>query len=166
MGWFDHQMTRLQEDLYRRSFYDMPQATQVFFDPQRRSRLFDALFAPNDDYATMPTFHTNKAKNQIECQVPTGCGDFFRPEDIQVNVSGRNVEFKARREHKSEDGHSYAVREVRRIVTVPEHADVDRLKAELAPNGKLMIAAPLLTPPEAIEAPKPGGPVPLKINRV
>ena len=83
-----------------------------------------------------------------------------------MNVSGRNVEFKARREQKSADGHSYAVREVRRMVTVPETADINGLHAEFAPNGKLMISAPLLTPPKAIEQPKATAPVPIKINRL
>jgi len=165
MGWFDNQVARLQEDLFRHQFFDMPHIPQVFFDPQRRSRLYDALFSADDECATLPAFHTNAKKNQIECQLQTGCGDFFRPEDVEVNVSGRNVEFKARREQKSDDGHSYSVREVRRMVTVPETADIERLRAQLAPNGKLMISAPLLTPPEAIEAPKHAGPVPIKINR-
>ncbi|OQR68649.1 hypothetical protein BIW11_04521 [Tropilaelaps mercedesae] len=166
VGWFNNQVSRLQDDLFRHRFFDMPNANQVFFDPQRRSRLFDALFSPTDEYATLPEFHTNPTTNQVECQLPTGCGDFFRPEDVVVNVTGRNVEFKARREQKSDDGHSYTVREVRRMVSVPENADVDRLQAEFSPNGKLTISAPLLTPPEAIEPLKSKGPVPIKINRL
>lgn len=166
IGWFDRQISRLQDDLFRHSFFDMPQANHMVLDPQRRSRLFDAMFSPQDEVLPLtPTFHTNRQKNQLECHVSTGCGDFFRPEDVEINVTGRNVEFKARREHKSADGHNYAVREVRRVMTIPENADIEKLHAELSPNGKLMITAPLVTPPEALEPPKPEGPIPIKINR-
>ena len=163
LGWFDNQIARLQEDLFRHRFFDMPEVARVAFDPQRRSRLFDALFATDEcSFAASPRFTHNPTRNQLECQLNTGCGDFFRPEDVEVNVNGRVVEFKARREDRSDDGNSYAVREVRRMLTVPEEADAEQLQAEMGLNGKLMITAPLLKP--ALEY-QPRGPVPIKINR-
>ncbi|XP_018496378.1 uncharacterized protein LOC100903573 [Galendromus occidentalis] len=162
ISWFDDQMARMQGDLAQNRFFDVPEVGRIDFDPRRRSRLFDALFS-NDAIDTAMKFHENPNKNRVECQVSTGCGDFFRPEDIEVNVKDRNVEFKARREQKSEDGHNYTVREVRRVFSVPENAEVDKLQAEMGPNGKVMLTAPLLKP-KPIEN-KPKGPVPIKINR-
>jgi len=163
IGWFDDQLSRMQDDLFRNQFFDMPHLARVPFDPHRRSRLFDAMFA-NDAFDVQPTFHENPNKQQIECQLNTGCGDFFRPEDIEVNVKGRNVEFRARREEKSEDGHNYTVREVRRMFPVPEGADMEKLNAEMGTNGKVLLTAPLTKP--AIEnKQQKKGPVPIKINR-
>jgi len=145
-------MARMEEDLVRnRGFLDMPNMSMVF-DPERKLRMFDAMFTGGEEM--YPKFQENKEKNTLECQLNTGCGDFFRPEDIEVNINGRNVEFKAKREEKSEDGNNYSVREVRRFFTVPETADAERLEAQMAPNGKLMITAPLVTP--AIEQKKEG----------
>jgi len=159
-GWFDNHMARMEEDLVRnRGFLDMPNMSMVF-DPERKLRMFDAMFTGGEEM--YPKFQENKEKNTLECQLNTGCGDFFRPEDIEVNINGRNVEFKAKREEKSEDGNNYSVREVRRFFTVPETADAERLEAQMAPHGKLMITAPLVTP--AIEQ-KKEGPVQIKINR-
>ncbi|XP_003746933.2 alpha-crystallin A chain [Galendromus occidentalis] len=162
VSWFDDQLSRMQGDLIQNSFFGIPEVGRIDFDPRRRSRLFDALFS-NDAIETEMKFHENPKTNQVECQLSTGCGDFFRPEDIEVNVKDRNVEFKARREQKSEDGHNYTVREVRRVFRVPGNAAVDKLHAEMGPSGKVMLSAPLLEP-KPIES-KVDGPVPIKINR-
>jgi len=78
------------------------------------------------------------------------------------------VEFKAKREDKSEDGNSYSVREVRRMFTVPESADADQIQASLSPSGRLMLEAPLVKPIPALEnkSKNPAEPVPLKVNRI
>ena len=163
MDWFDHQMSRIQDDLVRNDFFDVPSLGRIVFDPYRRSRLFDALFSDHDATDIELSFHKNPNKNQIECQLSTGCGDFFRPEDIQLDVKDRKVEFTARREQKSDDGHNYTVREVRRVFNIPEEGDVEKLHAEMGPNGKVMLTAPLLKP-QPIEK-KSGEPIPIKINR-
>ncbi|XP_018496374.1 uncharacterized protein LOC108864707 [Galendromus occidentalis] len=162
VNWFGDQMTRMEDELMQHGMSDIPEVGRIDFDPWRRSRLFDALFS-DDALQTEMKFHENPNKNQIECQLSTGCGDFFRPEDIELNVKDRNIEFKARREQKSEDGNNYTVREVRRIMTLPENAEIDKLHAEMGPNGKVMLSAPLLKP-KPIE-PKVKGSVPIKINR-
>ncbi|XP_003746929.1 uncharacterized protein LOC100902708 [Galendromus occidentalis] len=163
MDWFDNQMARIQDDLAVNRFFDVPHIGRIAFDPHRRSRLFDALFSDDEPANMELTFHENPNKNQVECQLSTGCGDFFRPEDIQVNVKDRRVEFTARREQKSDDGHNYSVREVRRVFHVPKNADIEKLHAEMRPNGKVMLTAPLLNP-KPIEK-KSDKPVPIKINR-
>jgi len=162
-SWFDNHIARMEDDLVRnRTLFPTEAFPQInsMFDPQRRQRLFDALFTPAD--VTTPQFLENKTNNLLECELNTGCGDFFKPEDVEVNINGRNVEFRARREEKSDDGSSYSVREVRRLFTVPETADAERIEAQLAPNGKLMLTAPLNAP--AIEY-RRDGPIPIKINR-
>ncbi|XP_003737740.1 uncharacterized protein LOC100903582 [Galendromus occidentalis] len=163
LGWFDNQMNRLQEDLHSLRFFGIPQVARVAFDPERRSRLFDALFDEDTSSNLRPQFSLNTAENRVECQLSTGCGDFFRPEDIEVNIKGRDVEFKARREENSDDRNSYSVREVRRLFTVPETADIEGLQAEIGPNGKVVLTAPLIKP--AIENKPQQGPIPIKINR-
>lgn len=163
LGWFDDQVDRLQEDLHTHRFFGIPQAARLAFDPQRRSRLFDALFDEDVASSMQPQFNLNSVRNQVECQISTGCGDFFRPEDIEVNITGRTVEFKARREEKADDNQSYSVREVRRILTIPETADIERLQAEMGPHGKLVLTAPLIKP--AIENKPQNGLIPIKINR-
>ncbi|XP_003746932.1 uncharacterized protein LOC100903141 [Galendromus occidentalis] len=162
MSWFDDQLSRMQGDLIQNRFFDCPEVGRIDFGPRRRSRLFDALFS-NDAIDTEMKFHENPNKNQVECQLSTGCGNFFRPEDIELNLKDRNLEFKARREEKSEDGHSYTIREVRRVVPVPETAEIEKLHAEMGPNGKVMLSAPLLKP-KPLEN-KAKTPVPIKINR-
>ena len=162
LDWFGDSLTRMEDDLVRNRFFGIPEVGRIDFDPHRKSRLFDALFSNENPQAEM-RFYENPNKNQVECQLSTGCGDFFRPEDIQLNVKDRQVEFKARREQKSEDGRNYTVREVRRVFTVPENAEVDKLHAEMGPSGKVMLSAPLLKPKPVEDKPK--GPVPIKINR-
>lgn len=163
VDWFDNQISRLQDDLITNRYFDVPHIGRMAFDPHRRSRIFDALFADEDPKNLQLAFHENPNKNQVECELRTGCGDFFRPEDIQLNVKDRQVEFTARREQKSEDGHNFSVREVRRVFNVPKNADMDKLHAEMGPHGKIMITAPLLNP-KPIEK-KSDKPVPIKINR-
>ena len=161
MDWFDNQIARIQDDLAVNRFFDVPQLGRLAFDPYKRARLFVALFADDESKPSQLKFHENPNKNQVECQLSTGCGDFFRPEDIQLNVKDRQVEFTARREQKSEDGHNYSVREVRRVFTVPENADMDKLHAEMNANGKIMLTAPLLKPIDK----KSDKPTAIKINR-
>ena len=163
LDWFDEQVARLQRSLHQNDFFNDPAVAGIDFDPGRRSRLFDALFADNDVSGLELGFHENPSEDRVECQISTGCGDFFRPEDITLNVEGRRVEFIARREQKSEDGKNYTVREVRRVFVVPENADADKLNAEITVNGKVLITAPLLNPKPKEKS--PNDPVPLKINK-
>lgn len=161
-NWFDEHLGRMENDLTRnRTLFPAELVSGITFNPERRQRLFDALCSPQD--GTAPQFVENKGNHSLECHVNTGCGDFFRPEDVQVNINGRNVEFHAKREEKSDDGTSFTVRQVKRVFSVPETADAEKLEAHFTPHGKLVVTAPLLVP--AVEEKKNNGLVPVKINR-
>ncbi|XP_018496751.1 heat shock protein Hsp-16.2-like [Galendromus occidentalis] len=164
--WFEEHMRRIEDDFARNRSSLMPfEKTAVsVFDPLRRRRVFDTLFHDSDDF--VPRVVENRTDNALEYHIPTGAGNSFKPEDLQVNVRGRDIEVKARREEKSDDGNAYALREVRRVVRVPEGVDVDKVAAEMRHNGKIIVKAPMSQPALTDTRDHYRSTVPLRVNRV
>ncbi|OQR76519.1 hypothetical protein BIW11_00580 [Tropilaelaps mercedesae] len=165
--WFEDHMRRIEDDFARNRSSLLPLDSTYrssFFAPDRRRRLFETWL--RDEFE--PRVVENHSENAIEYHIPTGAGDFFKPDDLEVNVRGRDVEVRARREEKSDDGSSYALREVRRVVRVPEGVDVDRVAAEMRHNGKLIVKAPMERPPleNRNDNNQSSTVVPIKVNRV
>jgi len=71
----------------------------------------------------------------------------FRPEDVNIKTQDGRLVVSAKHEEKGEDHH--AIREFRRMVTLPQGMQVEGMKSRLTNNGVLTISAPY-TPP-AIE---------------
>lgn len=147
-------------DVRMRDMEDEPLRGHAGFGGLGGPSIFDALMPfRSPRFATPSTFRENPDKNQVECEVAVGGGGFFRPEDVEMNLEGRTVELIAQREMECDGG--YTRREIRRVLTVPETADIEKVEAEMLPNGRIMIKAPLLEPAEK----KSSKPMEIKINR-
>ncbi|OWA49863.1 hypothetical protein BV898_14400 [Hypsibius exemplaris] len=71
----------------------------------------------------------------------------FKPQDVHIKTTDGRLVVSAKHEDKGEDHH--AIREFRRMVTLPEGMQIEGMKSRLDPNGVLSVYAPY-TPP-AIE---------------
>lgn len=85
----------------------------------------------------------------------------FKPEDVHLKTTDGRLVVSAKHEDKGEDHH--AIREFRRMVTLPEGMQLEGMKSRLDPNGVLTVYAPY-TPP-AIEAKKEFNELPIHHER-
>lgn len=115
-----------------------------FLSPQRRLRMFDTMFPENADFphrigSPQPRFSKDTKSGLLKLELETG--EKTEPEDVQVRVRGREISFSAKSEKRTNDGRDYSFREIHRQFSVPDEADVERLKAKLE-GGKVIITAP------------------------
>jgi len=69
----------------------------------------------------------------------------FNPDDITIRTeNGNKLVVTGKHEDKGEDHHHF--REFRRMIAIPEGANLEQMQSRLAPNGVLTIQAPY-TPP-------------------
>ncbi|KAL6725296.1 hypothetical protein Aduo_007358 [Ancylostoma duodenale] len=71
----------------------------------------------------------------------------FKPENLKVNLDGRNLTIEGKQEIKEENG--YSMRSFVRQWVLPENVDLDAIKSSLTDSGRLSIEAPKFAKPEA-----------------
>ncbi|XP_066575389.1 heat shock protein beta-6 [Amia ocellicauda] len=74
----------------------------------------------------------------------------FRPEQLAVRVAGGFVEVRGQHEQR-QDGPGLVSRQFNRRYRVPVGVDVAALSSVLSPEGVLLITAPALPPPPAVD---------------
>ena len=68
----------------------------------------------------------------------------FKPEDIKVKLNDRTVTVSAKMEKASEDGAERLYKEVTKKYTLPENADLQKMKSIVTEDGYLRIEAPTI----------------------
>jgi len=136
--WFDEEWYRNRSllDSYKYKTYD----------PLTRWRPYDTIFTNFDDVAPA-RFVENRADNTLECHIPTGVhyDSFLAPEDVEVNIRGRDIEVKARKEVN--EGGMYKMKEFKKAVRLPDSVNAGLVTADLTKyTGTLIVKAPLLRP--------------------
>ncbi|KAK6046478.1 Hsp20/alpha crystallin family protein [Cooperia oncophora] len=64
----------------------------------------------------------------------------FKPENLKVNIEGRQLTIEGKEEVKDENG--YSMRSFVRQWMLPENVDLDAVRSSLSDNGQLSIEAP------------------------
>ena len=64
----------------------------------------------------------------------------FKPEDIKIEINGRELRIEGSQETKTE--HGYSKRSFSKMVLLPEDVDLAALKSAISNDGKLQIEAP------------------------
>ncbi|ULT90649.1 hypothetical protein L3Y34_008758 [Caenorhabditis briggsae] len=64
----------------------------------------------------------------------------FKPEDLKIELNGRELKVEGSQETKSE--HGYSKRSFSKMVLLPEDVDLTALKSAISNEGKLQIEAP------------------------
>uniref|UniRef100_A0A1I7UKE1 SHSP domain-containing protein n=1 Tax=Caenorhabditis tropicalis TaxID=1561998 RepID=A0A1I7UKE1_9PELO len=67
----------------------------------------------------------------------------FKPEDLKIEINGRELKIEGSQETKSE--HGYSKRSFSKMVLLPEDVDLAALKSAISNDGKLQIEAPKRT---------------------
>ncbi|KAK6745054.1 hypothetical protein RB195_011640 [Necator americanus] len=71
----------------------------------------------------------------------------FKPENLKVNLDGRNLTIEGKQEVKEENG--YSMRSFVRQWVLPGNVNLDAIKSSLTDSGRLSIEAPKIVKPEA-----------------
>ncbi|EFP05435.1 hypothetical protein GCK72_018404 [Caenorhabditis remanei] len=64
----------------------------------------------------------------------------FKPEDLKIQLDGRELKIEGSQETKSE--HGYSKRSFSKMILLPEDADLTAVKSAISNEGKLQIEAP------------------------
>ncbi|UMM36428.1 hypothetical protein L5515_008597 [Caenorhabditis briggsae] len=64
----------------------------------------------------------------------------FKPEDLKIELNGKELKVEGSQETKSE--HGYSKRSFSKMVLLPEDVDLTALKSAISNEGKLQIEAP------------------------
>lgn len=64
----------------------------------------------------------------------------FKPEELKIQLDGRELKIEGTQETKTE--HGYSKRSFSKMVLLPEDADLTALKSAISNEGKLQIEAP------------------------
>uniref|UniRef100_A0A8R1DM39 SHSP domain-containing protein n=1 Tax=Caenorhabditis japonica TaxID=281687 RepID=A0A8R1DM39_CAEJA len=64
----------------------------------------------------------------------------FKPENMKIELNGRELKIEGEQETKSE--HGYSKRAFSRVVLLPEDVDLTAIKSAISNDGKLQIEAP------------------------
>ncbi|CAL2045967.1 unnamed protein product [Caenorhabditis brenneri] len=64
----------------------------------------------------------------------------FKPEDLKIQLDGRELKIEGTQETKTE--HGYSKRSFSKMILLPEDADLTALKSAISNEGKLQIEAP------------------------
>ncbi|CAI2354535.1 unnamed protein product [Caenorhabditis sp. 36 PRJEB53466] len=64
----------------------------------------------------------------------------FKPEEIKIDLNGRELIIEGEQETKSK--HGYSKRSFSKMILLPEDADLTALKSAISNDGKLQIEAP------------------------
>ncbi|CAI2353179.1 unnamed protein product [Caenorhabditis sp. 36 PRJEB53466] len=64
----------------------------------------------------------------------------FKPEEMKIELNGRQLKIEGEQETKSE--HGYSKRSFSKTILLPEDADLAALKSAISNDGKLQIEAP------------------------
>ncbi|EFO87045.1 hypothetical protein CRE_19383 [Caenorhabditis remanei] len=77
----------------------------------------------------------NESKFSVQVDV-----SHFKPEDLKIQLDGRELKIEGCQESKSE--HGYSKRSFSRMILLPEDADLTAVKSAISNDGKLQIEAP------------------------
>ncbi|EPB78247.1 Hsp20/alpha crystallin family protein [Ancylostoma ceylanicum] len=94
------------------------------------------------DFRQMERTINNDSKFAVSIDVSK-----FKPENLKVNLDGRNLTIEGKQEIKEENG--YTMRSFVRQWVLPENVDLDAIKSSLTDSGRLSIEAPKFAKPEA-----------------
>ncbi|CAP36477.1 Protein CBG19185 [Caenorhabditis briggsae] len=64
----------------------------------------------------------------------------FKPEDLKIQLDGRELKIEGTQESKSE--HGYSKRSFSKMILLPEDADLTSVQSAISNDGKLQIEAP------------------------
>ncbi|EFP05329.1 hypothetical protein GCK72_018405 [Caenorhabditis remanei] len=64
----------------------------------------------------------------------------FKPDDLKINLDGRNLTIQGEQEVKNE--HGYSKKSFSRVILLPEDVDFSAVSSNLSEDGKLSIEAP------------------------
>ncbi|EGT39261.1 hypothetical protein CAEBREN_16878 [Caenorhabditis brenneri] len=64
----------------------------------------------------------------------------FKPEDLKIQLDGRELKIEGTQETRTE--HGYSKRSFSKMILLPEDADLTALKSAISNEGKLQIEAP------------------------
>ncbi|CAL2045972.1 hypothetical protein CAEBREN_12489 [Caenorhabditis brenneri] len=64
----------------------------------------------------------------------------FKPEDLKIQLDGRELKIEGTQETKTE--HGYSKRSFSKMILLPEDSDLTALKSAISNEGKLQIEAP------------------------
>ncbi|CCD65663.1 Heat shock protein Hsp-16.48/Hsp-16.49 [Caenorhabditis elegans] len=67
----------------------------------------------------------------------------FKPEDLKIELDGRELKIEGIQEKKSE--HGYSKRSFSKMILLPEDVDLTSVKSAISNEGKLQIEAPKKT---------------------
>lgn len=77
----------------------------------------------------------NETKFSVQLDV-----SHFKPEDLKIQLDGRELKIEGTQESKSE--HGYSKRSFSKMILLPEDADLTALQSAISNDGKLQIEAP------------------------
>ncbi|CAI2358289.1 unnamed protein product [Caenorhabditis sp. 36 PRJEB53466] len=67
----------------------------------------------------------------------------FKPEEVKIELNGRELKIEGEQETESE--HGYSKRSFSKMILLPEDTDLTALKSAISNDGKLQIEAPKKT---------------------
>ncbi|KAK5974448.1 SHSP domain-containing protein [Trichostrongylus colubriformis] len=117
-------------------FAEMSRRIDRALDECRRDmRRFEESFFPRSKYGEGQRVINDDRKFAVELDVSQ-----FHPDEVKVNLSGRDLIIEGRQEHK--DDRSYEKRSFVRKWRLPDSADVDAINSRLSGSGLLSVEVP------------------------
>lgn len=130
---FDVQLRNIASQLRREH--------QIESSPQRHNNVPDmSAIYETLDAVTLADLEP-KPRNKFSLNFDVKC---YKPEEVQVTLSGSTVHVHARHEEPTQNGHIF--REINRQHVIPEDVNIAAMKTNISCDGVLTIEAPYLDP--------------------
>ncbi|PIO67839.1 Hsp20/alpha crystallin family protein, partial [Teladorsagia circumcincta] len=102
---------------------------------RRDMQRFEESFFPRSKYGEAQRVINDDRRFAVELDVSQ-----FHPDEVKVNLDGRDLIIEGRQEHKSDK--SYEKRSFVRKWRLPDSADVDAINSRLSDSGLLSVEVP------------------------